>query len=416
MILKLDRICIWIFIVCLALMCTMEYLGYLDELASFLLACIAFTDFAFNNNNRKRYIPLFVIIGILFCYVVYSITIGSNGIKYILIDFVTQIKAFLAFLVIYAIAPMMTPSDKKIISFISLFNITTMVLILLLREPYIGMFIGHIANGGIIIFLNVLIFIFCNLNKEYSLPTHIKIIVTIALLGGLMCTRSKYYGECIFLLFMLFLYKPSMMRKFNYKHAIMIVVLFFVIGFATWNKISYYFISGASSDNSLNPELLESFARPVLYFVSGQILIDYIPFGSGLASFATYASYANYSDTYYQYGINNVWGLSPSMPDFICDAFYAELAQFGFVGIALFIYFWYWAYSKIKPLAHEKSFKFFFIVGFATIFFIFVECTTGTAFIKAPGVIAMMILGFVAAIAKNCELTVLKKTTLNIKI
>ncbi|MBR5638404.1 MAG: hypothetical protein IKW83_01445 [Muribaculaceae bacterium] len=388
-------------------MSTTDYLGYLDELASFLLACVAFADFIFNRKNRSRYVPLLVVIFILFCYVLYSIAIGSNGIKYILLDFVIQIKSFLAFLVVYAIAPIMNSSEKKIISVISVINIVAVAILLLIGEPYIEMSIGHIANGGIIIFLNILIFMFCNLNEDNSLFAPQKIIVVISLLAGLMCTRSKYYGECIFLLFMLFLYKPGMMRSFKFKHLILVLLLFSVIGFAVWNKFSYYFI-GSSMGESFDSDFIESMARPALYYASGEILIDYIPFGSGLASFATYASYANYSDIYFQYGLNNVWGLSPEMPDFICDAFYAELAQFGIVGIILFIYFWYWAYGKIKPLIQDESLKYVFIVGASAFFFILVECTTGTAFIRSSGVIVMMILGFVTAIAKEHKMSTIK--------
>ena len=267
--------------------------------------------------------------------------------------------------------------------------------------------VGHIAYCGITIFLNSIIFLFCNLDKDFNLPKFHKIIIIVALIAGLMCTRSKYYGEFILLMFMLFFYKPGMLRNLQLKHVIMIVVLFAIIILASWNKISFYFITGNS--DTFDPDVFESYARPVLYITGGLIILDYFPFGSGLASFATYASSINYSDIYYEYGINNVWGLSPSFPDFICDAFYAELAQFGVVGIMLFIYFWYWVYQKFRPLTKNDSFRYVFIVGAAALFFILVECTSGTFFIQTPGVIAMMIIGFVTAIAKKHIAVPIKK-------
>ena len=78
----------------------------------------------------------------------------------------------------------------------------------------------------------------------------------------------------------------------------------------------------------------------MLYVTGGQILLDYFPFGSGLASFASNASAVNYSTLYYDYGLDKVWGLSPSKTDFICDAYYPSLCQFGVVGVCLFIYLW----------------------------------------------------------------------------
>ena len=70
-------------------------------------------------------------------------------------------------------------------------------------------------------------------------------------------------------------------------------------------------------------------SRPAMMLTSIQILYDYFPFGSGLASFGTFASAEYYSPTYAVYGLDHLWGLSKEMPTFICDAFYPELAQFG---------------------------------------------------------------------------------------
>lgn len=47
-------------------------------------------------------------------------------------------------------------------------------------------------------------------------------------------------------------------------------------------KISFYFITGNS--DSFDPNVMESFARPVMYLHGFTILFDYFPFGSGLAS------------------------------------------------------------------------------------------------------------------------------------
>lgn len=407
MILKLDRICIWIFIVCLALMSTVNYLGFLDEITSVLLAGVVVLDCVFNANNRKRYIPLAVLFSILFCYVIYSIAIGSNTLKYILMDFVIQFKSFMVFIIVYAIAPVITSFEKRVISVICLFNIVAMTLLMLMGNEFVETVVGHIAYCGITIFLNSIIFLFCNLDKDFNLTRYHKIIVVAALIAGLMCTRSKYYGEFIFFMFMLIIYKPGMMRNFNFVHIFSILVMLAIIALASWNKFSFYFITGNS--DTFDPDVLESYARPVLYATGGLIILDYFPFGSGLASFATYASYSNYSDIYYEYGINRVWGLSPEMPDFICDAFYAELAQFGLLGIMLFIYFWYWVYQKFRPLTKNENFKYVFIVGAAALFFILVECTSSTFFIQTPGVIAMMVIGFVAAIAKEHIVAPIKK-------
>lgn len=85
----------------------------------------------------------------------------------------------------------------------------------------------------------------------------------------------------------------------------------------------------------------EMWSRPAMLLTSGQILLDYFPFGCGLGSFGTYASATYYSPVYEAYGLNHLWGLSKDMPIFICDAFYPGLAQFGIAGILLYLFFWY---------------------------------------------------------------------------
>lgn len=61
----------------------------------------------------------------------------------------------------------------------------------------------------------------------------------------------------------------------------------------------------------------------------------YFPLGSGFATFgsAVTGNALDYSPLYYQYGFNNVWGLSPSGTHFISDTFWPVLtAQLGMLG------------------------------------------------------------------------------------
>jgi O-antigen ligase len=49
---------------------------------------------------------------------------------------------------------------------------------------------------------------------------------------------------------------------------------------------------------------------------------DYFPLGTGLASFGSHASRIYYSSVYFEYGLSNVWGLSPQFSGFITDTFW----------------------------------------------------------------------------------------------
>ena len=42
------------------------------------------------------------------------------------------------------------------------------------------------------------------------------------------------------------------------------------------------------------------------------------------------------------------------MPDFICDAFYPTLAQFGIIGVILFITFWVYTYRFLRMMIRKN--------------------------------------------------------------
>ncbi len=78
-------------------------------------------------------------------------------------------------------------------------------------------------------------------------------------------------------------------------------------------------------------------ARPALYMGMIEILKRYPLLGSGMGSYANYASVAYYSPIYYQLGYEKIWGLGPEMPEFAADTFLPVLAQYGLIGIFLFL-------------------------------------------------------------------------------
>ena len=223
------------------------------------------------------------------------------------------------------------------------------------------------------------------------------------LIIGLGCTRSKYYGEFILAIFFILLYKPGMMRNFKLQHALLIIVVLGLVVAASWSKISFYFITGNS--DTFDPDVAQSYARPVLFATAGLILVDHFPFGSGLASFASYASAEHYSNLYYEYGINNVWGLSEDYNDFICDAYFPALAQFGFVGVILFVVLFSWIYSKLRLIirANGKKYRIPFSIGVMCISFVMIESVGSTFFVQTSGMLIMILLGLTASLSRDAD-------------
>ena len=122
-------------------------------------------------------------------------------------------------------------------------------------------------------------------------------------------------------------------KKLNFqstKTILFACILVIVVLAVTWTRFDAYYVSGLSNDN---------LARPMTYKTSLVILGDYFPFGPGMGTFACNGAWKYYSPLYYEYNLNQVWGLGEG-GGFICDAYYPTLAQFGIVGVFFFCWFW----------------------------------------------------------------------------
>lgn len=399
---RLDRICAWLFIVNFALFVpSSRLIGFTDELTCLILLILIGID-CILNKNWLRYKLLWIIVAIMTAYAIYSAAVFKfNTLRYIITDWIIQLKPYIAFVAMLIIGPTFTEKDKYVLKKVAIFNVSVAVVVLFSRF-FIGDFLleptfFHVMTAGMCVYISAAVYMLCSINKDDTIDRKSLMVLTSMFIAGLMCTRSKYYGEFVISMFFMYFYRPGIMKHVNFKNFILIVLLLLLIFAVSWKKIEYYFITGNS--DSFDPNVMETYARPVLYFTASLILCDYFPFGSGLASFATFASADNYSQLYYEYGLNYIWGLSPSMPEFICDAFYPSLAQFGFVGIILFIYFWIYIYKYLRILirVNPQRYKNLFCIGVMLICFVFIESIASTTFVQFYGMMDMMFLGIICA-------------------
>ena len=390
---RLDKLCNWLIIICLAgLLPSIVFVKYIDELGSFSFLAIAVAD-CLINRNLKRYIPLFALVGVMLFYLVYTLLFKSyNTTPYVLMDFVLEMKPFLPLLVIMAIRPVLSASEKHIIKVICIVNAVLVLPMYFLSNYMMEQLVGHLAYCGATAFVSGISYLLCSVKPDGSVEKKDKLIVMALLACGLPCMKAKFMAEAVLCVFFLWFYRPMMFKGFKPQYLLAALMLVGLIIAVAWNKISYYFLTGEAT--TFDPKAIQSFARPVLYATAGLIIADYTLLGSGLASFASYASAQSYSGLYYEYGIDKVHGLSEVMPDFICDAYYPSLAQFGLLGIILFIVFWRWVYKKLFVLfkTNPKLLQFFFITGAIAICAILIENTTGTIFSQAHGMMIVAIL------------------------
>ena len=369
-----------------------SFLGYADELIVLAMLMLMALDIVINR-NFARYKPIYIVALIFFVYFLFTVAFRDFNTKYAAFnDFILQQKAYLPLLVFYAVAPQFSPRLKNVMKKVCIVNAA-----IVLAAFASGVFedvLVHVSNAGVVCFNSFLVYLYCSIDDD-GLVSRKDLFVALAILTvGLTSTRSKFYGEYVIAYFMLFLYKPGMLKNFNIKKALLVLMLIGVVVLVAWQKIEYYYITGNAG--VYDPEVIETYARPVLYITMFLILLDYPLLGSGLASFATHSSspHVHYSDIYHQYGIDIVYGLSPEMPDFINDAFFAQFAQFGLIGILLFLYYWIWIYNKLKLGLHEgKTLE--FSIGMLIVAFAMIESTSGSMIIKFGGLLPLMLLGMI---------------------
>lgn len=122
--LSLNRICCYLIILGLvSLIPSTHLIKFLDELISFSLLGVAILDCIFNNCWRK-YNLLWAIATIISAYAIYSLFLPYNTPRYIMLDWVIELKPFIPFCVLFAIGPKFTEREKRIIRGICWINIT----------------------------------------------------------------------------------------------------------------------------------------------------------------------------------------------------------------------------------------------------------------------------------------------------
>ena len=395
--LNLNRICCYLIIFgVIILIPSINFITFSDELISFSFLAIALAD-CIINRCWKKYSLLWIIMSIFSIYAIYSLYLPYNTLRYILLDWIIEVKPFIPFCVLFAISPNFTNLDKKFIRTICWINISIIAVCFALGMRAIEAVMFHPTYPSMFAVITGLLYYYCSLSCDNSISKK-DLWISIAMMSiGIFGFKAKFFGTFILSLYLLLFYKPGICRNLNFKHILTLIILSLLVIGATWNKFSYYFLQGES--DSFDLSTIESFARPVLYVTGGLIFLDHFPFGTGLASFATFASGENYSLVYYEYGINNVHGLSPNHAFFICDAFFPSLAQYGFAGLILFIYFWVYIYNFLRIMIRTKPdlYRPLFITGSICIIFILIESTTATTFTQVGGMIVMSLLGIVCA-------------------
>lgn len=180
----------------------------------------------------------------------------------------------------------------------------------------------------------ILISLFLILDYKYS-----KINICALLLIMITTLRSK---AIVFVAIFIFLYYVIIIKhkRLNWKILCLIAIFGVAISF---NQIKYYFFSNMKA------------AREVLLVNSFKVANDYFPLGAGFGTYGSAAAGSHYSQIYYDYDMDEVFGLEPFNPQFASDSFWPMLiGQFGYIGTICYILALLSIFVKIWKIKDDK--------------------------------------------------------------
>jgi hypothetical protein len=314
-------------------------------------------------------------IGLMIFYVAYSIVLKVNVQEAVFYDLQQQIRPYVVFFCSYLIAPSFTEKQKKrLIRWFLICDIVYVISFFIgFRVSKFGLRTPMIGQATLLTASMYLLF------KENTKKNVVRGIAILSI--GLLSMKSKFYGEYIVFLALFYFLRSRL--KPNLKTIVSVLALVSAIVYFTWEKFNVYYIEGMEDTTSNRMARPESFktARTIIFS-------DYIPFGSGLATFGTNAAAKYYSPLYFEYGLNDIWGLYPENPVFLADAFYPSLAQYGIVGLFFFLWFWI---RRYKQAVHHKDFR-AYKVAMMMIFALFLENMADTSYLSGKGMGFFMLL------------------------
>lgn len=335
-----------------------------DEAMTVLLFVYTLWMYGHNRSINKRPWKEFTVCIILIVfYTVYSLLFGANVSGAVWLDLMQEIRPYAIIYCTWILNPRFTKKQKK-------WMLGTMVLTLfswILYHP--ATFESQNAEfpvlGQLAICTGMSWYLFTKATKRN------RNIALLLVLTGMLAPKFKFIGEVVCFIAFVFFIKQRLNFK-SPKTMIYVALVIAIILMLTWTRFDAYYVSGLQN---------EELARPMTYKTSLRILWDYLPFGSGMGSFACNGAWQHYSPLYFKYNLDGIWGLSPSAGGFLCDAYYPTLAQFGIVGVFFFCWFWKRRLAAFDIIADMRYYR----VAMITFCCLAIEQTADSSWLSGKG-------------------------------
>ena len=335
----------------------------IDEIMMGILFVYTLMMYGKRGTNSRPWKEFMVCLSIIAFYTIYSLCFGENVSGGVWLDLMQEIRPYSIIFCTWILNPQFTKKQKK-------WMLITMIATLFSWIMYHPQALDSQVEAEFPVLGQLAI---CTGMSYYLFTKDTKMNRLIALglvLTGMLAPKFKFMGEVVCFIAFVFFLKHRLNFK-SPKTMIYCVVVVTVIMMITWTRFDTYYVSGL--DN-------EYLARPMTYKMSLKILWDYLPFGSGMGTFACNGAWRYYSPLYYKYDLNGILGLNEG-GGFICDAYYPTLAQFGIVGVFFFCWFWKRRLAAIDIIADMRYYR----IAMITFCCLAIEQTADSSWLSGKG-------------------------------
>ena len=341
-----------------------------DEVMMGILLVYTFMMYSNRSINRRPWKEFMVCYSVIAFYTIYSLIFGANVSGGVWLDLMQEVRPFTMVFCTWILNPRFTKNQKK-------WMLASMVLTLFSwiayhPESFESANAEFPVLGQLAICTGMAWYLFTKNSKRN------RYIAVALVLTGMVAPKFKFMGEVVCFIAFVFYVKNRLNFK-SPKTIIYCLLIITIILTVTWARVDVYYVSGLQN---------EELARPMSYKTSLKILYDYFPFGSGMGSFACNGAWKFFSPLYYKYNLTGIWGLSPEMGYFICDAYYPTLAQFGIVGVFFFCWFWkrrLVAFNQIEDMRYYR-------VAMFTFCCLAIEQTADSSWLSGKGMVYCMLI------------------------
>ena len=362
-----------------------SYFKYFDELYCLLIIPVSIYSLAKNNTiisisktTKKIIMSLLVIVIVGF---IGNIRYKYQDYGYAFQDFILFIKFYVAFFMSKMILSDNVFNDNKnkilshlkiIIVGLFLFSVYNVIFKVYLGDMRYGLMSNRIFYSHPTIFCAVCVFLL----SFYYYMSEKKFDLYIVLILLMVFSTLRIKAIAFLIVAFALIFSMSKIEKIRIKNLLIPLIIIVLVGLP---QFRYYFANSTQ-------------ARNRLLIVSLDIAKNCSPIGTGFGTFGTYISGVHYSPLYYNYGLNNIWGLGVN-GNFISDTFWpAIIAQFGYLGTIIYIYIIYLLYKDISEYKSDISKK-LYISKLICLLYLLISSTSESAFYNPISIPLALIIG-----------------------